>query len=62
MYIYFTRIVVYLLRSTMDYQYTYIGDAAEQLATLAFYVWTASKFRPHIENPYLKLEGGEIEL
>ena len=27
-YIYFTRIVVYLLRSTMPYQYVWLSDAA----------------------------------
>ncbi|KAK9909735.1 hypothetical protein WJX75_006715 [Coccomyxa subellipsoidea] len=40
-YIYFTRIVVYLLRSTMPYQYVWLSDAAGELATLAFYVTTA---------------------
>eukprot|EP00195_Chlamydomonas_chlamydogama_P007284 CAMPEP_0202900684 /NCGR_PEP_ID=MMETSP1392-20130828/11979_1 /ASSEMBLY_ACC=CAM_ASM_000868 /TAXON_ID=225041 /ORGANISM="Chlamydomonas chlamydogama, Strain SAG 11-48b" /LENGTH=407 /DNA_ID=CAMNT_0049587125 /DNA_START=187 /DNA_END=1407 /DNA_ORIENTATION=+ len=38
-YIYFTRIVVYLLKSTMQYQYAWVSEAADQLATLAFYVW-----------------------
>lgn len=61
-YIYFTRIVVYLLRSTMPYQYTWASNAAEEMATLAFYVWTALRFRPHETNPYLKLQQQEIEL
>ncbi len=61
-YIYFTRIVVYLLQSTMAYEYTWVSEAADQLATLAFYVWTAVKFRPNNENPYLKLDQSEIEL
>lgn len=52
-YIYFTRIVVYLLKSTMQYQYEWVSEAADQLATLAFYMWTAVKFRPHDQNPYL---------
>lgn len=51
-YIYFTRIVVYLLRSTMSYKYVWLSDAAGELATLLFYVLTALKFRPHAENPY----------
>lgn len=44
-YIYFTRIVVYLLKSTMPYQYEWVSEAADQMATLAFYVWTAVSFR-----------------
>ena len=32
-YIYFTRIVVYLLRSTMPYQYAWLPDAAGQHST-----------------------------
>lgn len=51
-YIYFTRIVVYLLRSTMSYKYVWLSDAAGELATLLFYVLTALKFRPHADNPY----------
>ncbi len=47
-YIYFTRIVVYLLKSTMQYDYAWVSEAADQLATLAFYVWTAVKFRPQV--------------
>eukprot|EP00798_Chlamydomonas_sp_ICE-L_P020215 gene20215-26963_t len=58
-YIYFTRIVVYLLKSTVDYEYAWVSDAADQLAALAFYVWTATKFSPTAENPYLKLNQGE---
>lgn len=61
-YIYFTRIVVYLLKSTMQYEYAWVSEAASQFATLAFYVWTAVKFRPQSNNPYLRLEQSEIEL
>eukprot|EP00198_Chlamydomonas_reinhardtii_P007568 XP_001696905.1 G protein-coupled seven transmembrane receptor [Chlamydomonas reinhardtii] len=60
-YIYVTRIVVYLLRSTMQYEYSWVAAMVEELVTLAFYVWTAVKFRPNNENPYLKLQQ-EIEL
>ena len=54
-YIYFTRIVVYLLKSTMPYHLIWLSDAADVMATLVFYVATASKFRPHAENPYFNL-------
>ena len=44
-------------------QYEWLSDAADQLATLAFYVWTAVSFRPHATNPYLKLQqSDDIEM
>lgn len=58
-YIYFTRICVYLLRSTLSYRYVWLSDAAGELATLAFYVLTALKFRPHAENPYFAVSADE---
>lgn len=38
-YIYFTRIVVYLLRSTMPYQYAWLPDAAGSSATFILPSW-----------------------
>jgi hypothetical protein len=61
-YVYFTRIVVYLLKSSVEYEYSWVSEAADQIATLAFYLWTATKFRPVNDNPYLKLEQSEMEL
>jgi hypothetical protein len=55
-YIYFTRIVVFLLRSTMPYHYAWLSDAANEIATLAFYILTAVKFRPIAGDPYLQLD------
>ena len=49
-YIYFTRIVVYLLKSTTPYQYEWTADLASELATLAFYIATGLKFRPVRSN------------
>eukprot|EP00238_Polyblepharides_amylifera_P011587 CAMPEP_0196582350 /NCGR_PEP_ID=MMETSP1081-20130531/38671_1 /TAXON_ID=36882 /ORGANISM="Pyramimonas amylifera, Strain CCMP720" /LENGTH=438 /DNA_ID=CAMNT_0041902889 /DNA_START=78 /DNA_END=1394 /DNA_ORIENTATION=+ len=60
-YIYFTRIVVYLLKSTTPYQYVWLSDAAGELATLAFYCITGYLFRPASDNPYFALEPDEIE-
>ena len=54
-YIYFTRIIVYLLRSTLPYQWVWVSDAADQIAALLFYTLTATFFRPHADNPYLSL-------
>ena len=59
-YIYFTRIVVYLLKSTTPYQYVWLSDCAGELATLAFYCFTGFKFRPVSDNPYFHLEMDEL--
>jgi hypothetical protein len=44
-YIYFTRIIVYLLESTLPFQYIWMANAASELATLAFYVASGISFR-----------------
>ncbi|CAI7740873.1 unnamed protein product, partial [Closterium sp. NIES-53] len=54
-YIYFTRIVVYVLRSTMPYQYAWTADLAGELVTLVFYCITGYQFRPMEENPFLAM-------
>jgi hypothetical protein len=61
-YIYFTRIVVYLLKSTTPYQYVWVSDAAGELATLLFYVVTGLKFQPASNNPYFAVSTSDIEM
>jgi len=60
-YIYFTRIVVYLLRSTTPFMYVWLADTASEIATLAFYCITGYMFRPNSDNPYLHLKQDEID-
>lgn len=60
-YIYFTRIVVYLLKSTAPYQYDWMSDAATEVATLLFYIVTAYKFKPFSDNPYFEVSTSDIE-
>jgi len=55
-YIYFTRIIVFLLDATLHYQYVWLGELATELATLMFWGLTSYKFQPVPDNPYLKLE------
>lgn len=62
MYIYFTRIIVYLLTSTLPYQYAWLGELAGELSTLAFFVWIGVNFRPHQQNPYLRLQSEDAEI
>lgn len=63
-YIYFTRIIVYLLESTLPYKNIWLSNLASELATLAFYVACGIKFRPLSAgtNPYFALEAEEIEM
>jgi Lung seven transmembrane receptor len=60
-YIYFTRIVVFLLAATIPFYYLWLGQMSTELATLIFFVVTGYKFRPAIDNPYLPVrsEGAE---
>lgn len=52
-YIYFTRIIVFLLAATMPYNLMWLRFAATEAATLLFYIVTGFKFMPADENPYL---------
>lgn len=63
-YIYFTRIIVYLLDATLPYNLIWLSDFANEAATLAFYVACGLHFRPMAAgiNPYLQLEQEEVEL
>eukprot|EP00271_Cylindrocystis_brebissonii_P012899 TRINITY_DN32405_c0_g1_i1.p1 TRINITY_DN32405_c0_g1~~TRINITY_DN32405_c0_g1_i1.p1 ORF type:complete len:441 (+),score=65.69 TRINITY_DN32405_c0_g1_i1:149-1471(+) len=60
-YIYFTRIVVYLLKSTTPYHYAWMADLAGEVATLIFYIVTGFLFRPVEHNPYFVLDEEEEE-
>ncbi|XP_053624447.1 protein GPR107 [Plodia interpunctella] len=51
-YIYFTRIIVYLLKTTVPFQYSWIDEMFREMATLLFFVMTGYKFRPAAANPY----------
>ena len=55
-YIYFTRFLVYLVRSTMPFQLSWTADLSSELATLIFYCVTGYFFRPVDNNPYLEVE------
>lgn len=54
-YIYFTRIVVWILRDTMSFSAAWVSVLLQELATLAFFVATGWKFRPTSDNPYVKV-------
>ncbi|XP_044731756.1 protein GPR107 [Chrysoperla carnea] len=54
-YIYFTRIIVYLLRITVPFQYEWLDEMFKEMATYVFFVLTGYKFRPASANPYFML-------
>jgi NADH:ubiquinone oxidoreductase subunit 3 (subunit A) len=55
-YIYFTRIMVYLFATLLDYRHTWIRYFITELVTLAFYIITGLTFRPKSENPYVAVQ------
>lgn len=58
-YIYFTRIIVYLLKITVAFQYAWLDEMFKEMATYVFFVLTGYKFRPVSQNPYFSMHGGD---
>jgi len=54
-YIYFTRIIVFLLDAVLHYQYMWLGEFSTEMASLIFWGLTSYKFRPVEDNPLLKI-------
>ena len=60
-YIYFTRIVVFLLSATIPFYLLWLGPLFTELATLLFFVVTGLKFRPASDNPYLRVRDSDLD-
>lgn len=58
-YIYFTRIIVYLLQMTVSFQYEWLDEMFREMVTYVFFVLTGYKFRPASANPYFQLSTEE---
>lgn len=58
-YIYFTRIIVYLLEKTMPFQYVWLDEMFKETATYIFYALTAYKFRPVPSHPYFAVNSDD---
>ncbi|KAL0426366.1 UNVERIFIED_CONTAM: protein CANDIDATE G-PROTEIN COUPLED RECEPTOR 7 [Sesamum latifolium] len=58
-YLYFTRIVVFALRTIAAYKYQWVSNAAEEIANLAFYVVMFYMFRPVDKNGYFVIDEDE---
>ncbi|GFZ11079.1 lung seven transmembrane receptor family protein [Actinidia rufa] len=60
-YLYFTRIVVFALKTIAAYKYQWVSNAAEEIASLAFYVVMFYMFMPVEKNEYFVLDDEEEE-
>ncbi|XP_062181432.1 protein CANDIDATE G-PROTEIN COUPLED RECEPTOR 7-like [Phragmites australis] len=60
-YLYFTRIVVYALKTIASYKYRWVSILAEEVATMAFYLFMFYTFRPAEESKYFSLDDDEEE-
>ncbi|XP_015176178.1 PREDICTED: protein GPR107 isoform X1 [Polistes dominula] len=60
-YIYFTRFIAYLLKSTVPFQYEWLHEMSREIATYVFFILTGYKFRPASANPYFTLTTDEVD-
>ncbi|KAJ0028892.1 hypothetical protein Pint_35511 [Pistacia integerrima] len=60
-YLYFTRIVVFALKTIAAYKYQWVSNAAEETASLVFYMVIFYMFRPVERNEYFVLDEEEEE-
>ncbi|XP_076764458.1 protein GPR107 isoform X2 [Xylocopa sonorina] len=54
-YIYFTRVIVYLLKIFVPFQYEWLDEMVREMSTYVFFVLTGYKFRAALANPYFTL-------
>jgi NADH:ubiquinone oxidoreductase subunit 3 (subunit A) len=60
-YIYMTRIVVYLFVGTLNYKHTWMKDFFDEFSALLFYSAVGYMFRPMYENPYTHIDNRKPE-
>eukprot|EP00669_Euglena_mutabilis_P002393 TRINITY_DN13020_c0_g1_i1.p1 TRINITY_DN13020_c0_g1~~TRINITY_DN13020_c0_g1_i1.p1 ORF type:complete len:259 (+),score=121.17 TRINITY_DN13020_c0_g1_i1:174-950(+) len=60
-YIYYTRIVVPLIKSALHWRETWVAPVIEELGTMIFYLATGAQFRPQEENPYGSLQQEDFD-
>ncbi|XP_072744487.1 protein GPR107 isoform X2 [Anoplolepis gracilipes] len=60
-YIYFTRIIMYILKITVRFDYQWLDETFREMATYAFFVLTGYKFRPASANPYFTVPSDDVE-
>lgn len=60
-YLYFTRIAVFALKTIAAYKYQWVSNAAEEIASLLFYMVMFYMFRPVEKNEYFIIDEEEEE-
>jgi len=55
-YIYFTRIIIFLLDATLPFRLVWMGEMFSELAALSFFTIVGYKFSPSEDNPYFKID------
>ena len=55
-YIYSTRIIMYLLRYRLPLYCTWVADFLSEAIALVFFVWVGYLFKPADQNPYMVIE------
>jgi hypothetical protein len=60
-YIYLTRIVVFVLSSSLGFEKTWVANVFFEACTMLFYGTTGYLFRPQEVNPYLALDQDESD-
>ena len=58
-YVYFTRIVVFLVEAVVPFHLEWVGPFCLEFATLVFYTATGFKFQPALDNPYLSVSADD---
>jgi G protein-coupled receptor 107 len=58
-YIYSTRILVYLFATMLNYKHLWIRYFVIEVITLTFYVVTGFYFRPMVDGPYVNVKGDD---
>ncbi|CAD5330615.1 unnamed protein product [Arabidopsis thaliana] len=58
-YLFFTRIVVVVMKMKADFTYQWVSNAAEEIATLSFYCLMFYMFRPIEKNEYFDVDDEE---
>lgn len=61
-YVYFTRIIVYLLKITVPFQYEWLDELFKEIATFIFFAMTGYKFRPASNNPYFSVPSDDYDM
>ncbi|XP_012528626.1 protein GPR107 [Monomorium pharaonis] len=60
-YIYFTRIIMYILKITVRFDYQWLDETFREMATYAFFVLTGYKFRPASATTYFTVPSDEVD-